>query len=244
MPSKRPEIKWRDSDEEKLSRAVRNYNRKLDRLAKKQPYLRDMLPDRLSKRELKNRITTRQDFNRVVRSAERFSKRGAESLITNEAGFAITKYEKREVSYKLAVINRKRAEQLRRYEEMEVINQGKGTGIKRGQMPSQRLAALKPKRFNWDKMTRQHYEAFLKTLNKQAFDKYTQEMDAMYKWNYIKALKQVLPPKYAYIIEKVKQMDPEEVIERFYTDQNATIDFIYDPVALNLKAEVLDKVWS
>lgn len=244
MSNKRPTIKWRDTDEEKLSRAVRNYNRKLDRLAKTQPYLADMLPDRLNKRELKNRIATRSDFNKVVKSAERFSQRGAEQLVTNEAGFTLTRYEKREVAYKLSAVNRRRAELLQKYEAMEVVNQGQKTGATRGQMPSQRLASLKPKKFNWKTMTRQHYQAFLKTLNKQAFDKYVTEMDAMYKWNYIKALKQVLPKEYDYIIDKVKAMDPEEVIKRFYSDQNATIDFIYDPIGLKLKAEVLDQIWS
>ena len=244
MPSNRPVIKWRDTDEEKLSRAVRNYNRKLDRLAKTNPFLADMLPDRLSKRELKNRIMTRNDFNRIVRSAERFSKKGAEQLVTNEVGFTVTKYEKREVAYKLAAVNRRRAELMNRYSAMEIINQGKRTGRTRGEFPAQRLMELRPKKFNWARMTRQHYEEFIKTLNKQSFDRYISESNENYKKNYIKALRSVFGKSQEGLVAKVMALSADEVIERYYADQNASIDFPYDPIELELKLEVLNKVWS
>jgi len=243
MPNKRPAIKWRDTDEEKLSRAVRNYNRKLDRLAKTQPYLADMLPDRLNKRELKNRIMTRSDFNRVVRSAERFSQRGAEQIVTNEAGFSLTRYEKREVAYKLSAVNRRRAELLQKYEAMEVMSQGKTTGQKRGQMPSIRMRELAPKKFNWSTMTRQHYDQFVKTLNKQAYDKFTEQKNALHKRNYIKAFKAVFGNTQPELLKRLMELPAEDIVDKYYTDQNATFDFYYDPIALDLKAEVLKKTW-
>lgn len=73
-------IKWRESDEQKLRRAVKNYNAKISRLEKDPEYGidRHLLPRRASVKDLREQIGTRKDFNRQIDKLQSFSQRGGE----------------------------------------------------------------------------------------------------------------------------------------------------------------------
>lgn len=75
-----PNIRWRKADNENLTRAVRNYNAKIARMAKKDPGAE--LPPRISIKDIRADIQTRSDFNDVLRSLRAFSSRGGESSIS------------------------------------------------------------------------------------------------------------------------------------------------------------------
>jgi hypothetical protein len=244
MATKRSGIQWRDSDEERLTKAVRNYNAKLDRLAKRDPALRDALPERLSKRELKNKIENRQDYNKFVNSAQRFTRKGSETVIANDLGLRITKYERREIGIKLGIINKQRSRQLEKFENMEVFNQGVPTGMKRKEMGTARLKGFKPKKVNFAKMTKQSYKMFTETLNKQAMSNYVTKRNQEYKTNYIKALKDMVPPRYDFLITIIKAMPLDRFMDTYFSDENAVISFIYDPVGVELKAKILTQIWT
>ena len=70
--AKRYRIKWRLQDRKTLARTVKNFNAKITRLEKKHPELKEFLPEKISVKDLKNNIETRQDFNRELKSL-RFS---------------------------------------------------------------------------------------------------------------------------------------------------------------------------
>lgn len=73
-------IKWREIDDEKLRRAVKNYNAKISRLKNDPEYGidRHLLPRKASYRELRKQIGTRKDFNKQIDKLQGFSKRGGE----------------------------------------------------------------------------------------------------------------------------------------------------------------------
>ena len=79
--SRKYNIRWTDSDNEELKRAVRNFNAKVDRVAKKHPELASNLPEKVRVKELKELIDTRADLKRELNSLRRFSKKGAEQII-------------------------------------------------------------------------------------------------------------------------------------------------------------------
>lgn len=74
--ARKPKIRWRKSDEEELKRVVKNFNAKISRLEKKDPKNKNALPQRITQKELKDMIVTRQDYNREIKSLKRFTKRG------------------------------------------------------------------------------------------------------------------------------------------------------------------------
>ena len=92
--SKYHKIRWNESDEQELKRAVRNFNAKLRRLEKKDPqkYNKNTLPtfwdsvnetytNRVSVGQMKELINTRNDLKRELNSLKRFSKRGSEEIV-------------------------------------------------------------------------------------------------------------------------------------------------------------------
>ena len=83
---KRYNIKWRDTDEKALAKAVRKFNAKRTRLLKQVPELEEFLPAKLSTKELKKTIKTRRDFNNEINSIERFMQKGAEKPIVTKEG--------------------------------------------------------------------------------------------------------------------------------------------------------------
>ena len=54
--SKRYNIKWRQDDSERLTKAVKNFNAKITRLEKKNPENKNALPERVSAKQLKELI--------------------------------------------------------------------------------------------------------------------------------------------------------------------------------------------
>ena len=73
-------IKWRETDEQRLQRAVRNYNAKIRRLEKDPEYgfEKHLLPRKASVKEMRGQIQTRKDYNRLIGGLEGFSARGGE----------------------------------------------------------------------------------------------------------------------------------------------------------------------
>ena len=243
MPTRPNRINWKDADEERLKNAVSAFNKKRTKLISKNPDLVDVLPDRLSKADYKKKIHNRADFNKFVNSAERFLKPGSEKIIENDVGLKITKYERKEIGIKLGIINRRRASQMERYGNMDVVNQGVPTGMKRKEMGSMRMVALKPKKVNFNTLTKQNHKSFMESLNKQAMTNYVTKSDAQWKKNYIESLKHTLPKKYNYLITVLKNTPLDKFMDTIYRDQNASIEFNYSPESAELKAKVLAQVW-
>ena len=72
-----------------ISRVVSNYNRKIARLSNAGV---DLLPSKVSIRTLKNQFTNRRDLNVYLRELQKFSKRGAENIVTID-GNRFTQYD-------------------------------------------------------------------------------------------------------------------------------------------------------
>ena len=93
--AKQHPIKWKQTDDKELAKVVRNFNNKISRITKKNPDLKNALPDKISVRQLKELINTRQDLKRELNALRRFSKRGAEEIITyGDYNIKVTKWQK------------------------------------------------------------------------------------------------------------------------------------------------------
>lgn len=73
-----------------INRTIKNFNQKIARLEK---YENELLPSKISKKELKENYYTRTELKRKLKELQRFSKRGAEDIIETKSGIRITKYE-------------------------------------------------------------------------------------------------------------------------------------------------------
>lgn len=225
--SKQYNIKWRKSDKEKISNTIRRFNAKITRTLKKHPEFAPYLPTKISVKELIASIETRKDFNREVNSLSRFLKRGAEKPFTSKSGIMTTVWGRKEIGYQVALINRRRTIERKKAN----VSTYKGT------MGSIQANNLNPKKYNIDKIRPQDWNKFIETVEKQVKSNYNYDKMERYKENYIKGLYNVFGTKGNDIIEIVNNIPPDKFTDLFYNDPVLQLDFIYDPIEVDLKIE-------
>ena len=227
--AKRHSIKWRLQDRKTLGKTVKNFNAKITRLEKKHPELKEFLPKKVSVKDLKNNIETRQDFNRELRSLQRFSKKGAEKPVISKTGITTTVWEKKEVGYKVALLNRKRKAERERAE----VSTEKGT------MGTIENASLQPKKYDINTIEPSSWERFKKNVEKQIKSSYFDEKKELYKQNYIKGFINVFGGGFIIgfdsVLQKLKDIPADELVDLYYNNPVMELDFIYDPLEYNQK---------
>ena len=97
-------IRYNKALNEKITKAVRNYNAKINRLSKVNPYL--ALPEKVKAKSIKEMSNTRADLNRELSKLKRFSKKGAEETIILPSGEMVSKYELSELKRESARLQR------------------------------------------------------------------------------------------------------------------------------------------
>lgn len=238
-------IRWRQSDHDLLQRSINNFNAKVRRIKKKSPDMEAFLPQTVKRKDVYETIETRADFNRMINSLQRFSKRGAEEAYISKRGAKMTRWEKREFSIKQRVVNQRRERERKRIEGKEVKVGGKGTGSTRAEMGSIKQNELKPSRKRpenlsqkeWD-LARQNID---RALNKTAV---SEKMDIM-RENYIKGLREAgildADPQIEDLIRGISAQDFYDNVE---TDETATFQFYKDPQAFSTLVHYIRKTWE
>lgn len=115
-------IRWTRSDTAKLSSAVRQFNKKvreLDELSEE-----EYLPEIKNYKDLKEKIVSRKELNRVIKSLKRFNQEKQQQMIITEGGQELTKWEQREI--KLA--ERRAVRSLSR-EKFDILSSRKSIGM-------------------------------------------------------------------------------------------------------------------
>lgn len=226
---KRYNIKWRESDEKELSKAVRKFNAKRTRLLKQVPELEEFLPPKQSVKTLRESIKTRRDFRNEINSIERFMQKGAEKPIVTAEGVKTTAYEKKELGIKIRAINARRAAERKRA----------NVSTEKGTMGTIRANNLQPKQVNIDKIKKSDWNKFVESVEKQARDNYSQEKYERYKENFIKGLENAFGESGAELVALAEQIDPETLSQMYFDDPILQIDFIYDPLEMQVKIDAM-----
>lgn len=247
--SRRSHIRWNQSDEKELTRLVKNYNAKINRILKKDPDMKEFLPNRVKKKDLKAEIVTRSDLKKQMNSLKRFLKKGSEEIVYNDLEgsdrFGITKYEKREIEIKVATINRLKSLRRKEIGELPVTTRGKNVGYTNKQAQRmEKLQLLQPKIFDFKTKKKRDFEHFKKGLENA--DVYINMKDIILRDNYVDSLYEHLGEnKYTKeIAEKIESLPIDKFISKYYSDKEAVIEFIYDPIQAAHKLEELYKVWD
>ena len=226
---KRYNIKWRNTDEKELAKAVRKFNAKRTRLLKQAPELEEFLPPKASTKEIKKSVQTRRDLKNELNSLERFMRKGAEKPIVTKEGIKTTVYEKKEISIKVRAINQRRAAELKKA----------APSTEKGTMGTIRENNLKPKQYDIDKIKKSDWKKFVESVEKQSKDSYASDRYDRYKENFIKGLENAFGEKGSELIEIAKQIDAETLTQMYYDDPILQIDFIYDPLEMQVKIDAM-----
>lgn len=209
--SKVYKIRWRESDQDDLRKAVKNFNAKITRLEKKYPGQKNALPERMSVREIKELVTSRNDLKRELNSLRRFTRPGAEQLVdvpTSEYNLKTTKWQKEEMSRRVARINRKRKDRYDAIKDIEMSSRGEKLGYTVGQadesigMGSIDSNSTKPMNAFTAKMTRTDLNYKFKSIMRESQENYWNEREEIMRQTYIRTL-----------LENFKKEDIEDVID-------------------------------
>lgn len=237
--SKYHKIKWQDADLKELNRVVRNYNAKVKRLKNKYPEeYKNALPqfydsktdsfsDKVSVRQLKEIINTRQDLKRELNMLRRFSKKGAETLVDapeNKYNLKITKWQRTEMKRKVAIINRKRKKRLEELQSLEMKSRGESLGYTRGEFGMGKLeeVSLSPTNAFTPSMSRTSLNWKWRSVMSESQSDYFNKRDYLLRDNYLKGIKE----NYDYenvkdIIEHIEKMDIKEFLNVFNQEDSA-----------------------
>lgn len=244
--SKQHKIRWTSSDNKELARVVRNYNAKIKRLAENPSRLRNSvtddlnvtdqriknsLPERTSVKELKELINTRQDLKRELNALQRFTKKGSEELVIvpdTNYNILVTKWQKKEMTMRVANINRKRQRRLERMQETELFSRGESLGYTLGQIGMGRIeeVSLRPMKAFYKGMSQSDLAHRFKAIRKESQSDFFTKKDYQVRENYLKALRE----NYDYnnvkdIIEHIEKIPIEEFLKVFYSE-GATFEWV------------------
>ena len=244
--SKQHKIRWTRADNQELARVVRNYNAKIKRLAENPSRLRNSvtdelgvsdysiknsLPEKTSVKELKALINTRQDLKRELNSLQRFAKKGSEEIVIvpdTKYNIIITKWQKKEMTMRVAMINRRRKNRLEKMESTEMTSRGESLGYTLGQIGMGRLeeVSLSPMNAFYRTMGPIDVKERWRAIRKESQSDFFTKKDYQLRENYLKALKE----NYNYnaikdIYEHIEKMNIQDFLKVFYSE-GATFEWV------------------
>lgn len=232
--SKYHKIRWQQADHQELARVVRNFNAKITRLEKKNPLMKNALPEKVTVGQLKDLINTRQDLKRELNTLKRFSKRGAEEIvIVNDTDYnlKLTKWQKNEMTRRAAIINKRRKRRLEDMQNYEMKSRGQGLGYTLGQFGMGKIAEIELRPINafTRRMTTSDLARKWKTLFRESQSDFFTKKDFMLRENYVKGLLQNFNENdIKDIIKEIYDMDIKDFLKMF-NEEGGSFELIYPP---------------
>lgn len=240
--AKQSKIRWRESDEKELSKAIKNYNAKLSRIQKKNPEMMEFMPSRVSKSDLKKGISTRKDFQNNLKYLKGFTVKGAERVIENSQGAKLTQFDIDRIKEQDRIDNIRRAKRRKELEDKEITFKNKPTGRKRFEMGTIKENDVKHRKRNIDKMKPNDVKSALLLIDKKINESYYKGREELLFTNYIKAL--LNEGTSMDIVKMMSKVPIEKFVELIDTDIVAGIDFIYTEDDRQARDESLREFWE
>ena len=96
---------------QEINRTIKNFNQKIARLEKQK---KELLPSKITKKDLKDNVYTRTELYRKLKELQRFSKRGAEDIVATGGGVRLTRYDYQNIKRENARIKRNITREINR----------------------------------------------------------------------------------------------------------------------------------
>lgn len=231
-------IRYDNKLNSEINKIVRNFNQKVTRLEKNQ---QELLPTKISVRELKKSYNNRNDLKRKLRELKRFSTRGIEQVIETKQGLKISKYDLINLKKENARVKRSLTMEIKRLETTSPKVLGKKQRTTFAQMGDQHYLNLVARRKALEKEIMNLNKAELERL-KNLIDKTLKNksyMNSTFKENYLKMLTD-LGYYFDYDNEKLQKLEdklmdlsPDKFLKLFQEDKSIRAILDYYPVITN-----------
>lgn len=220
---------------QEINRTIKNFNQKIARLEKQE---RELLPSKITKKDLKESVYSRRQLQRKLKELQRFSKRGAEDIITTRGGVRLTKYELNEIKRENARIKRNITREINRLKVNKPKIFGKSQSATFSQMGDtdylNLVARRKALEKDINKLSREEFERFTKLVEKTGRNQ--EYMNNIFKENYFEMLTD-LAYYYGYDNKKLDEMKkklmklkPNDFLRLFKEDKSIRAILDYYPI--------------
>lgn len=223
---------------QEINRTIKNFNQKIARLEKEQ---RDLLPSKITKKNLKSNVYTRTELKRKLKELQRFSTRGAEEVITTSGGVRLTKYELNEIKRENARVKRNITREINRLKVEKPKIFGKKQTSTYSEMGDHDFLNLVARRKalekDVNKLSREEFERFTKLVEKTGRNQ--QYMNNIFKENYFDMLTKTAyyfdydNEKLAYLKDRLMKLQPNDFLKLFKEDKSVRAILDYYPVVTN-----------
>lgn len=244
--SKTPKMRWRKRDTDLIEKTLKNFNSKIYYHKNKNKTVdTSYLPNTITKKEAVQSITTRAEFNELVKSLQAFSKKGAEKPFKSKRGMVTTTWAVEEFNRKQELENKRRKRELKRLGELEVKQGGKDTGVKRKEMGTVWQNSLKESKKDPKNLTQKEWEKASKNIDRFLNETTSQEARERMQNNYLQGLKDGgFLGRIPGLEEAIKEKSADEFYTIAMTDVTATFEFYRDPIEWEIRAEEIAQAWG
>ena len=223
---------------QEINRTIKNFNQKIARLEKQE---RELLPSKITKKELKDNVYTRTELRRKLKELQRFSNRNAEDVITTSGGVRLTQYDYQNIKRENARIKRNITREINRLRVEKPKIFGKlqsSTFSEMGDSDYLNLVARrKALEKDINKLSKDEFGRFKKLVEKTG--KSQQYMNNIFKENYLEMLTDLAyyfdydNDKLDLLRQKLINLKPDDFLKLFKDDKSIRAILDYYPIITN-----------
>ena len=223
---------------QEINRTIKNFNQKIARLEKQD---RELLPSKITKKDLKSGVYTRTELRRKLKELQRFSRRGAEDIIETSGGVRLTQYNYQNLKRENARIKRNITREINRLRVNKPKIFGKTQTSTFSEMGDHDYLNLVARRKalekDINKLSRDELERFTKLIEKTGRNQ--QYMNSIFKQNYFDMLTDLGyyfdydNDKLNILKQKLMNLKPNDFLKLFKEDKSIRAILDYYPIVTN-----------
>lgn len=223
---------------QEINRTIKNFNQKIARLEKQN---RELLPSKITKKDLKSNVYTRTELRRKLKELQRFGTRGAEEVIETSGCVRLTRYDYQNIKRENIRIKRNITREINRLKVNKPKVFGKtqtSTFSEMGDTDFLNLVARrKALEKDINKLSRDELERFIKLIEKTGRNQ--QYMNSIFKQNYFDMLTDLAyyfdydNDKLNMLKQKLMNLKPNNFLKLFKEDKSIRAILDYYPTVTN-----------
>lgn len=227
-------IRWKYADRRNLQKVIASYNGRITRELNKQPELAMFAPRQVTYEEVRSKISTRADYNRIVNSLKRIHQKGAFELQDSGAGELRTKYEIKEARILTNTTNKR----IKNY-----FDKVSGENTARREIAETNFF-IRP--FNFKQMEQGNFDRFVESMEKQLRRvQHPEVIDENYYWQYLGAMwKELGAGEGDSLYDFVSGLSPAAVSQARFENYFLTITAMYNPNEVGERYEMIMEQWE
>ena len=223
---------------QEINRTIKNFNQKIARLEKQD---RELLPSKITKKDLKSGVYTRTELRRKLKELQRFGRRGAEDIIETSGGARLTRYDYQNIKRENTRIKRNITREINRLKVNKPKIFGKTQTSTFSEMGDHDYLNLVARRKalekDINKLSRDELERFTKLIEKTGRNQ--QYMNSIFKQNYFDMLTDLAyyfdydNDKLNILKQKLMNLKPNDFLKLFKEDKSIRAILDYYPIVTN-----------